>query len=151
MLDMMRSLDMASRPERELLRRCAAARHALLEQFGRPGSPDEVAALAGVDLASVEGVHERSKRELETIVDTHEALEAPVDELLARWQIATRIRREIALLPARTRHILRRYYDDDWSFRAIGEELGLTESRVCQIHGEALAMLRTRFEDMKAA
>ena len=39
------------------------------------------------------------------------------------------------------------YYDDELNLREIGEVLGVTESRVCQIHGQALARLRARLHD----
>jgi RNA polymerase sigma factor for flagellar operon FliA len=36
------------------------------------------------------------------------------------------------------------YYDDELNLREIGEVLGVSESRVCQLHGQALARLRAR-------
>jgi RNA polymerase sigma factor for flagellar operon FliA len=39
------------------------------------------------------------------------------------------------------------YYDDELNLREIGEVLGVTESRVCQIHGQALVRLRSRLHE----
>jgi RNA polymerase sigma factor for flagellar operon FliA len=36
------------------------------------------------------------------------------------------------------------YYDDELNLREIGEVLEVSESRVCQIHGQALLRLRSR-------
>ena len=36
------------------------------------------------------------------------------------------------------------YYDEELNLREIGEVLGVSESRVCQIHGQALIRLRSR-------
>jgi len=36
------------------------------------------------------------------------------------------------------------YYDEDLNLREIGDVLGVSESRVCQIHGQALIRLRAR-------
>jgi RNA polymerase sigma factor FliA len=39
------------------------------------------------------------------------------------------------------------YYDEELNLREIGEVLGVTESRVCQIHGQALIRLRSRLTE----
>ena len=39
------------------------------------------------------------------------------------------------------------YYDEELNLREIGEVLGVTESRVCQIHGQALVRLRSRLTE----
>ena len=36
------------------------------------------------------------------------------------------------------------YYDEEFNLREIGEVLGITEGRVCQIHGQALLRLKSR-------
>jgi len=36
------------------------------------------------------------------------------------------------------------YYDEDLNLREIGDILGVSESRVCQIHGQALVRLKNR-------
>jgi RNA polymerase sigma factor for flagellar operon FliA len=58
---------------------------------------------------------------------------------------------EIAHLPEREKLVMSLYYDDELNLREIGEVLGVTESRVCQIHGQALARLRSRLHDWTAA
>jgi RNA polymerase sigma factor for flagellar operon FliA len=54
------------------------------------------------------------------------------------------IKNAITGLPERERTVMALYYDEELNLREIGEVLGVTESRVCQIHGQALARLRTR-------
>ncbi len=39
------------------------------------------------------------------------------------------------------------YYDEELNLREIGEVLGVSESRVCQIHGQALVRIRARMRD----
>jgi len=39
------------------------------------------------------------------------------------------------------------YYDEDLNLREIGEILGVSESRVCQIHGQALVRLKARLAE----
>ena len=48
----------------------------------------------------------------------------------------------IGRLPEKEQMVLSLYYERDLNLKEIGEVLGVTESRVCQIHGQALARLR---------
>ena len=47
-------------------------------------------------------------------------------------------------LPERERQVMGLYYDESLNLREIGGVLGVTESRVCQIHAQAVARLRGR-------
>ena len=53
-------------------------------------------------------------------------------------------------LPQRERYVLALYYDEELNLREIGEVLGVSESRVCQIHSQALIRLRARMKDWVA-
>jgi RNA polymerase sigma factor for flagellar operon FliA len=53
----------------------------------------------------------------------------------------------INLLPEREKLVLSLYYDDDMNLREIGAVLDVSESRVCQIHGQALVRLRARLSE----
>jgi RNA polymerase sigma factor for flagellar operon FliA len=50
-------------------------------------------------------------------------------------------------LSEKERRILYMYYIDNLNLREIGEQLSLTESRVCQIHGNVIKRLRDRLAD----
>jgi RNA polymerase sigma factor for flagellar operon FliA len=50
----------------------------------------------------------------------------------------------ISGLPEREKLVLSLYYDEEMNLREIGEVLEVSESRVCQIHGQALVRLRSR-------
>ena len=53
----------------------------------------------------------------------------------------------IANLPEREKLVISLYYDEEFNLREIGEILGITEGRVCQIHGQALIRLRARMSE----
>ena len=55
------------------------------------------------------------------------------DQYETHW-LNAQIQHVLAALDERERNILRFYYFDDLSMRAIGERLNITESRVCQLH-----------------
>ena len=50
----------------------------------------------------------------------------------------------IAGLPERERLVIALYYDEELNLREIGQVLGVSESRVCQIHSQAAIRLRSR-------
>ena len=50
-------------------------------------------------------------------------------------------------LPERERLVMALYYDEELNLREIGDILGVSELRVCQIHGQALIRLRARMTD----
>ena len=53
----------------------------------------------------------------------------------------------IGELPERERLVVSLYYDEELNLREIGEVLGVTESRVCQIHGRAMVRLRSKMHE----
>jgi RNA polymerase sigma factor for flagellar operon FliA len=55
--------------------------------------------------------------------------------------------RAIAGLPERERLVMSLYYDEELNLRETGEVLGVSESRVCQIHAQALIRLRSRMTE----
>ncbi len=54
---------------------------------------------------------------------------------------------EIDKLPEREKLTMALYYDEEMNLKEIGEILGVSESRVCQIHGQAMSRLRARLKD----
>ena len=62
--------------------------------------------------------------------------------------------RAIAGLPEREKMMMALYYEQDLNLREIGEVMGVSESRVCQLHSQAVMRLRARLfggTDRKAA
>jgi RNA polymerase sigma factor for flagellar operon FliA len=53
----------------------------------------------------------------------------------------------IDALPEREKTVMGLYYEQELNLREIGEVLGVSESRVCQIHTQAIARLRVRLRD----
>jgi RNA polymerase sigma factor for flagellar operon FliA len=50
----------------------------------------------------------------------------------------------ISNLPERERLVMSLYYDDELNLKEIGAALRVSESRICQIHGQALVRLQAR-------
>ncbi len=53
----------------------------------------------------------------------------------------------ISGLPERERLVIVLYYDEEMNLREVGDVLGVTESRACQIHGQATFRLRSRLSE----
>jgi RNA polymerase sigma factor for flagellar operon FliA len=53
----------------------------------------------------------------------------------------------IASLPERERLVMSLYYDNELNLREVGEILGVSESRVCQLHAQTLIRLRARMSE----
>lgn len=71
-------------------------------------------------------------------------------EMLQNDDFQSTLADSIAGLPERERLVMSLYYDEELNLREIGEVLGVSESRVCQIHGQALIRLRARMGDWSA-
>ncbi len=54
-------------------------------------------------------------------------------------------------LPEREQLVLSLYYEQELNLREIGAVLGVSESRVCQIHGQATVRLRARLGEWRGA
>jgi RNA polymerase sigma factor (sigma-70 family) len=82
-----------------------------------------------------------SSSELETaLTETAPALD-PADQL-SQHQMTRKLERALETLTEREQHVVRRFFFDELAMRAIGEELGVTESRISQIVTAAVTRLR---------
>lgn len=157
-LDAVRSLDSVGRAGREAGRLIHGAIAELQAQLGRTPGEQEVADRLGL---SIERYRERLQAAtLVTVsldeMDTHsdddgslaetaadpEAVD-PLEEATRRDELAS-LASEVSRLGERRKLILALYYQDGLTFREIGQVLGVTESRVCQLHTETVLGLRAR-------
>ena len=81
---------------------------------------------------------------LDTIADDHAADPAAA---LDRVDLRDRVADAIARLPEREKLVVALYYYENLTLREIGEVLGVTESRVSQLHTKAVLRLRARMSD----
>ena len=68
-------------------------------------------------------------------------------ELFEQAEMAQRIKQALTRLPERDALILSLYYVEEFNYQQIGDVLGVSESRVCQLHSRALSRLRVEFDD----
>lgn len=70
-------------------------------------------------------------------------------ENIMREGLKQSLAKAIADLPERERMILALYYDEELNLKEIGQIIGVSESRVSQIHSQATGRLRARLSDWK--
>jgi RNA polymerase sigma factor for flagellar operon FliA len=81
---------------------------------------------------------------LDTITD--ESAPDPAS-LVDQTELKDRVADAIARLPEREKLVIALYYYENLTLREIGEVLGVTESRVSQLHTKAILRLRSRLSD----
>jgi len=156
MLDELRRYDWTPRSVHRKARSVAEAIHAVEVRTGRDARDCEVAAELGLPLAEYHAVLQDAVAcrvlSIEQLVDAvgDNVLEAWADEggqpidSLARTGFAAALEAAIAGLPDRERLIIVLYYEEERTLREIGIALGVSESRVSQLQGQALLRLRAR-------
>jgi RNA polymerase sigma factor for flagellar operon FliA len=72
--------------------------------------------------------------------------QAPFD-ILASRHFKGALAKAVGILPEREKQLMGMYYEQDMNFKEIGAVLGVSESRVCQLHGQAIARLRGRLRE----
>ncbi|MFI0473522.1 RNA polymerase sigma factor FliA [Halomonas sp. HMF6819] len=75
-----------------------------------------------------------------------ESLNAPFEELLDGQQRETLIA-AIEALPEREKLLMALYYQEELNLKEVGAVLGVTESRVSQLHSQAISRLRARLHE----
>ncbi len=154
MLDGLRENDWLPRGLRREMRRIEAAIQKLEHAQGRQPSESELAQSLGLSLADYQKLLlEARGHQLVYLEDMTEGDEdylernaaAVVPDPLAALEDANMralLVRSIEALPERERLMMALYYEQDLNLREIGEVMGVTESRVCQMHTQAVARLR---------
>ncbi len=154
-LDELRRSDWAPRSLQKNLRKVTQAIKQVEKETGREAKEHEVAALLGVSLdVYYQLLQEMSIKKifsLDDLLSKEEALASfseektkePLSELEKEKQIDS-LMAEIEKLADKEKMVLSLYYDEELNLKEIGETLGLSESRVCQIHGQATIKLRAR-------
>jgi RNA polymerase sigma factor FliA len=158
-LDELRRHDWAPRSVRRSERAINSARERFASSHERQPTREELAAILDMDptalsrrmdeiaLADVASLNKTVRSEDSTTIeriDTLESLDEDTDPGLSaeRRQAKERFRRAFAELPARERQVAVLLYVEGRTLREIGARLGVSESRVSQIHTELRKRLR---------
>ncbi len=151
-LDFLRSLDPLPYSTRVKIRRVEESTGRLQGSLGRTPTDDEIGDDLGIDAVEVSNLmaqatslalfslNENGEGHAEAGGDTTEA--DTVLDVIERQEIRDILVGRIRDLPRTERVVLMLYYYEGLKMKEIGELLGISESRISQIHGKALTVLR---------
>ncbi|MCP4007203.1 MAG: FliA/WhiG family RNA polymerase sigma factor [bacterium] len=159
-LDQLRSLDWVPRSVRQKSRQLETACNQIEQRLGRPATDDEIAGSLGINLDELHvmvnqtrGISIVNMDDLRGSNDSDQPLpsgnledvnaEDPFASLRSR-ELTQSLAKGIDSLPEKERLVISLYYYEDLNLKEIGSILGITESRVCQIHSKAVSRLRSR-------
>ncbi len=159
MLDEIRRTDWTPRSVHRKARQVAEAVREIENKEGRDARDVEVAEKLGIELPEYHrilqdatgcrvfsiddaGVNGDEPQQATTAMPRNEPLDS-----LHKSDFKSALAQAIAGLPERESLVMAMYYDEELNLREIGEVLGVSESRVCQIHGQALIRLRARMTE----
>lgn len=162
MLDELRSRDWAPRSVRRNAREVTQTIRKLEQELGRPASEQEVAKELKINLIEYRQIlldtnnsqlfsydewHEIHGESCEPIVEEeHET--NPLQQLL-EGDLRRRVIDVIESLPEREKIVLTLYYQEELNLKEIGAVLNVGESRVSQLHSQAIKRLRARLNPEK--
>jgi RNA polymerase sigma factor for flagellar operon FliA len=155
MLDEVRATDWTPRSVYRRQRELTAAIQAVENRTGQAAEPRAIAAELGVTLEeyfamasaatacrvfSLDAEGDDQEAAVHNLPDPDAGPAALLESDELRHEVAAAIRS----LPEREALVMSLYYDEELNLKEIGAVMGVTESRVSQLHGQALARLRAR-------
>ncbi|MBB5392903.1 MULTISPECIES: RNA polymerase sigma factor FliA [unclassified Herbaspirillum] len=158
MLDELRSSDWLPRSIRQNARKVEDAMQALLQKLGRQPQENEVAQHMKLSLAEYQamltdcGGHQLIYYEdfhdddsgHEHFLDRYQSAETdnPLQNLI-NGGFREAVVESIRALPEREQILMGLYYEQEMNLKEIGAVMGVSESRVCQLHSQAISRMRS--------
>ncbi len=154
-LDKIRSQDFLPRSVRQKIKTVKEAQESLKQELGRMPTTTEIANKIDMEPEKVnqllsedvtitslydkKGSAEDSVEIIDTIQDTHKL---NPQENAEENNIKQELERALMRLPERERIIMVLYYQENMTLKEIGETISMSESRVCQLHAQAIMKLK---------
>lgn len=158
MLDELRGSDWLPRSVRRNQRAVESAIHRAEQRLGRAPAEADIAEELGLPLAEYQRLLDNARGaqlvhlddyddEGEAFLDRHVA-SSDVDpqEIVGDSRFRQALVAAIEKLPERERLVMGMYYEQEMNLKEIGAVLGVTESRISQLHSQAVARLRTQMK-----
>lgn len=158
MIDEIRRLDWTPRSVHRKYRAVSEAIRVIENRKGADATDVEIAEEMGISLSEY---HQILVDSSSARVFSMEALEEQGDyqlsetergspfDFLSDEEYQQQLAESIRSLPEKEQLVMSLYYDDELNFREIGQVLDVSESRICQIHGQAMLRIRTKMADWK--
>ena len=157
MIDEIRRSDWTPRSVHRKFREVTEAIQKIENDTGEDARDADVAAALGMSLSEYHQIliDSSSARiySIDTIEDNKQestlpsSQESTPEETFSNEEYRRQLTESIRLLPEKEQLVMSLYYDDELNFREIGEILEVTESRICQLHGQALLRIKARMSE----
>jgi RNA polymerase sigma factor FliA len=157
-IDELRHIDWVPRSVRQKMRKVELATQTLDANLGRIPTEQEIADQLGVTTKQYQQMQTQFTNAYITSLDTvilpgetgqtlgermkSDSFDAP-DNAYETTELKLALAKAVKYLPERERVVISLYYFENLTLNEIGQVLGVTESRVCQIHAHALTTLKT--------
>lgn len=161
MLDELRGADWLSRGTRRQQRDIESAVHRLEQRLGRPPHESEIADEMGLSLGDYQDMLGKVRGTQLIYLEDMSGDEGDQDfldrhvvdsgsdpmSLLQDDRMRHALVDAIKKLPDREQLVMSLYYEEDMNLKEIAAVLGVTESRVCQLHSQSIARLRVKLRE----
>lgn len=149
-LDALREWDWTPRSTRDLSKQVTAAEQSFVSEENRAPSTSELAARVGLSEERINALRSRVAQGVLVALDAKPGAADTAyadpggtpEDTLVRAELYSYLVGAVELLPERYREVIVGYYVDATPISEIADRFGVSQSRVSQIHGEALKMLR---------
>ena len=162
-IDELRRLGWIPRSVQEKMRRLEEARLTLFSKLGRDPTDEEVRKFLNLSekeyekllndvriltLFPLDYLVELEDEEVPIQEVISDPTQVPFDHVLEEEELIEELAEAIAQLPERERLVITLYYYEGLTLREIGEIIGFSEARACQIHSSAILKLRARLRKL---
>ena len=163
-LDRIRSEDFLPRSVRKKIKDIKQAAEVLKQQLGRTATSTEIANYLDMDVDKVNqvmsedvvvtsiydkrGTSEDSMEIIDTIEDSNKL---NPQERMEEKNVKTDLQKALQRLPERERVLMVLYYQENMTMKEIGETIGMSESRVCQLHAQAIMKLKNILNENRSS
>ena len=152
-IDGMRSMDFVPRSVRDKLRAVQRAQVLLEERLGRVPEDTEVAREIGIPVQQLRDLSRQANSNHASLddFDLADELSSAADHQVEQGDVNASLMRVVDQLAERDQVIIALYYFEGLTLAEIGQVLGVTESRVSQVHRRATTTLREKLLALDSA
>ncbi len=153
-IDQLRDLDWVPRSVRQKSKLLEETYNKLENEYGRNATDLEVAKELGISLKELNKLLQQTNSfnilSLEekiydsNIISIRDKQDLLPESIICDQELYETLQKNIESLPERERIVISLYYYDEVTYREIGEILGVSESRISQIHSKAISRLKSR-------
>lgn len=162
-IDALRALDWVPRAVRQRAREMERASQALEAKFGREPTPSELAEQLGITVKMLDSLTQKVRGtavlSLEEhlpndrgneipLLDTLKDHSTDITSTVEANEVKTALLRAVESLSTQEQIVIRLYYFEGQTLKEIKATLGVSESRVSQIHAQAVIKLRQRLREL---